>query len=601
MTPKRVPFVTIALVLLLAALPILAFFQYRWLGQVRSAEETRLEQSARRAALQFASDLAGEFSVFRSLFSISSDEVQDEDWSGFVRRYEFWRANTRFPGFVREIFLREGDSGAFRVFTPGEGFSEPMVDAEVVFGDESAGYLLPAYRSTDTLLLVRVDKTYFREAVIPFFAEEHFGTESAHQNFAVEVRDRAEMIYRSEDYPEGASPMQTVGPLDGLRMIAAPALTVREGPRPEERPEDQQSFLLSGLQVEELGTQLEEVPPGADTPAVREWIITARPVEERATSPFAASAGGLQIGVAHVAGSLEAAVARTQTRNLVISFGILIVLGAGLLALFVLYQRAVKLARREREFLASVTHELRTPIAALYSAGENLEAGVVTDPTSVRDYGSLVKRQGSRLRGMVDRVLGYATLVASPGRQRAPAAAEPIDVAALVRRLVEMHRADARGKHIDLSVRAEVGVIGVDGGAVEIIVNNLVGNALRHAHGAGSVEVVLSKSAGNLVLSVEDDGPGVDRKELRFVFEPFFRGRRSAAAQVPGTGVGLSLVKRVAEYHGGTVEYKRGAAGGACFVVTLPVADADPTGAQPPRPQPPRPQPPRPQPEDGAK
>ncbi len=563
MRPKRVHVVAIVLIILLAALPLLAVLQYQWLGHVQRAERTRLEQAARRAALQFAADLAGEFSVVRSLFSIGHEEIDNEDWTGLTRRYQFWLDNTRFPGLVDGIYLSDADGEQFREFGISDGFSQATMSLDEVLGGQSASYLLPAQRFGKTLLVLRVDKVYLRQEVVPFLAAEHFGSGSAHRDFALQIRDHEEVIYQSDNYPTEAKPLHVVGRFDGFRDVTSPPITALRGRLSAAEGDNTASLSVSGIAAEDL-------PPGVDTPAVREWITTARPAEENLN----AAVGGLSIRVTHVAGSLEAAVSQTQTRNLALSFGILAVLGAGLLVLFFLYRRAETLARREREFLASVTHELRTPIAALYSAGENLEAGVVVDHPSVRSYGSLIKKQGARLRGMIDRVLGYATLVATPGRQRAPAACEPVNLNALVERIVDAHRHEADAKHIDLSVYGTTRALPVDASAVEIIVNNLVGNSLRHARGATVVLVAIGESVFGATISVEDDGPGIDQRELRSVFEPFYRGRRSVADQVPGTGVGLSLVKRVVEYHGGTVAYNPGEKGGARFVVTLPVGDA---------------------------
>ena len=116
--------------------------------------------------------------------------------------------------------------------------------------------------------------------------------------------------------------------------------------------------------------------------------------------------GRWQLLIKHRAGSLEAAVTEARRRNLVISFGILLLLAASVGTIIISTGRAQKLARQQVEFVAGVSHELRTPLAVICSAGENLADGVVEAPAQVSQYGALIRNEGRRLTKMVEQGLG---------------------------------------------------------------------------------------------------------------------------------------------------------------------------------------------------
>src|SRR5204862_7705270 len=120
--------------------------------------------------------------------------------------------------------------------------------------------------------------------------------------------------------------------------------------------------------------------------------------------------------VKHRAGSLERAVEQLRKRNLAISFGVLLVLGAGLITLVISSQRARTLGRLQMEFAAGVSHELRTPLAVIRSAAYNLRRGIVHDKEGVEQYASIVQEEARRLSDMVEEVL--LCWEAQSGRQK---------------------------------------------------------------------------------------------------------------------------------------------------------------------------------------
>jgi signal transduction histidine kinase len=231
------------------------------------------------------------------------------------------------------------------------------------------------------------------------------------------------------------------------------------------------------------------------------------------------------------------------------------------------------------QFVAAVSHELRTPLAVICSAGENLSDGVVADSQQVQRYGSLIETEGRRLGDMVERVLHFAGI--SAGTQTRVRAA--VDLAQVVADAVHGVSADAHERGVAVNVRPQGALPSVlgDADALRSAVQNVVGNAVKYSAAGGSVEVAAEAlDAGRVQLRVVDRGIGIDAADLPHIFEPFFRGRRAVDAQVRGTGVGLSVVRHVVQFHGGDVSVESRAGEGTTVTIVLPVAAATDPSAQ---------------------
>jgi signal transduction histidine kinase len=268
-------------------------------------------------------------------------------------------------------------------------------------------------------------------------------------------------------------------------------------------------------------------------------------------------------------------VAAARRRNLAVGFGILLLLGLSVGLLVTVARRAERLARQQVEFVAGVTHELRTPLAVIRSAGENLADGLVADPAQVRSYGGLVRDEGRRLSELVEQVLELAGATSARGAVRRPVSLPKVVAEAL--RSVEIERA-AAGVTVDADVPSDLPPVAGDEAALVRAVHNLLDNAVKYAGEPRWVGVRARAAGGRVELAIEDRGLGIAEQEQALIFEPFFRGEEAVSRQIRGTGLGLSLVRRIVEAHRGSIAVAS-AGVGARFVVTLPVADApEPAG-----------------------
>lgn len=224
-------------------------------------------------------------------------------------------------------------------------------------------------------------------------------------------------------------------------------------------------------------------------------------------------------------------------------------------------RREAKAVERERAFLTGVTHELRTPLAAIRLFGERLAHGR-GDP---REYGSMVAEESERLESLVERVLALP-------HADATLSITTLDPSELVRSAVSLAVARAERRQVTLAAYTpELPDVRWDGEAVRQALQNLLDNAIQHGREGGRVEVRAADTDGFVKLSVSDDGPGIGKRDRKRIFGRFERGATASS----GTGLGLYLVDRVARAHGGRVDLVTEEGPGSTFTRVLPSEPPD--------------------------
>jgi signal transduction histidine kinase len=559
--------------LLLVLLGLLATLQYRWTGEVGEAEKARLSANARSRAERVARDFDREVTRAFLWLQVDPETLKTRDFGRYASRHATWAQRAEHPRLVRDILLVElSPAGDVRVsrFDPGEGRFEATswptgLDPvrrriETLFQGRPEGPRglivddVPALMAPAPSLSPRVaegaqggfgtfhlagisvivlDADFIREQLLPSLASRHFGGEGGlDYNLTVVHRNEpARVVYASD-------------------------------PAAVSRAEDVSAGLLE-LRFDEMSE--EDLA----------WAAPLRrpgPAGERFGGGRGADAGRWRLTATHRVGSLEDIVAAARRRNLALSFGILVLLAASMALIVAATLRARRLAARQMEFVAGVSHELRTPVAVICAAGENLADGIVAAPQQVRRYGATVRDEGRRLAEMVERVLEFAGTYSGRRIYRF----QPVSVQDLLgeARAAAATRAGERGFHIEQTVAPGLPDVRGDAAALRNVLLNLVENAMKYgADGQWlglSATLAILKGRPAVRISVEDRGGGIPAAELSRIFEPFYRGRAAHEGEERGFGLGLSLVKRVVEAHGGVVEAESEPSRGTTFSLTLP-------------------------------
>jgi PAS domain S-box-containing protein len=225
--------------------------------------------------------------------------------------------------------------------------------------------------------------------------------------------------------------------------------------------------------------------------------------------------------------------------------------------------------RRKDEFLATISHELRNPLAAISNAVSVLKETPSGDPTT-QWVTEVVERQIRHLSRVLEDLLDVSRVA----HNKLVLRKEPVALADVIRTAMETcrHDLDAAGHRVTVALAPGV-VLLADAVRIAQVFSNLIGNAARYTRAGGRITIVAERHGGDVVVSVKDNGAGIAPELLPHVFEIFSQGERRFERTGRGLGLGLSLVKGLLELHGGRVEARSDGIGkGTEFVVTLPTA-----------------------------
>ncbi len=232
-----------------------------------------------------------------------------------------------------------------------------------------------------------------------------------------------------------------------------------------------------------------------------------------------------------------------------------------------------RMEKMRRDLVANVSHELRTPLTAVRGAAETLLDGALDNPQYGRHFAELILRQSHRLERLVQDLLELSRLESgeSPPRPR------PINAAELADSVVEAVTDLAEGSGVELERRlpAEPLIFAADARQVEQAVLNLLDNAIKYTGQGGRVSLAMEARGEEVVISVQDTGPGIAAEHLPRLFERFYRVDTNRSREMGGTGLGLAIVKHIAQVHHGRVEVASAPGKGSTFQLILPFVKAE--------------------------
>ena len=240
---------------------------------------------------------------------------------------------------------------------------------------------------------------------------------------------------------------------------------------------------------------------------------------------------------------------KSVRRVLIVLATVIIVVGLVLVWLAILTER--RASRMKSDFIANVSHELKTPLSLIRMFGEMVATGRHKGEEAAREYGGIITRESERLSHLIDNVLDFSRLE----RGKASYHFAEGNLADVVERALDVcrYRVEREKMKLVVDIAADLPAVRMDENEMTLVVLNLVDNAIKHAADGGRVAVTLARASGFVTLAVRDFGPGIAREEHPRVFERFYRSQSTRERNVRGSGIGLALVKHIAEAHGGRV------------------------------------------------
>jgi two-component system phosphate regulon sensor histidine kinase PhoR len=238
----------------------------------------------------------------------------------------------------------------------------------------------------------------------------------------------------------------------------------------------------------------------------------------------------------------------------------------GALGVFFDITRTERLELVRQEFLSNVSHELRTPLTAIIAFVETLETGAMEDPESCNRFLSIIRKNASRMHGLIDDILELTAI--EGGNVQLKAA--PVALHALVQDVCASLAAKASAQNVTLKNDVSPGVmVHADVRRLEQMLTNLIDNGVKFSRENGTVTITHEVGSRDKIL-VQDNGDGIPAQHLERLFERFYRVDRARSRDMGGTGLGLAIVKHLALLHGGEVTVTSELGKGSTFIIHLP-------------------------------
>jgi two-component system phosphate regulon sensor histidine kinase PhoR len=278
---------------------------------------------------------------------------------------------------------------------------------------------------------------------------------------------------------------------------------------------------------------------------------------------------GYYLGISLKGATLDDLVKSRTTTTITVLILLICVFGAGIIFLYRNIRREIHLSQSKSEFVSNVSHEIRTPLSLIGMFAETLETGRVTSEEKKQEYYSIISKETSRLSRIVNRILNFSQLEASKKRF----SFEPIQLNDLYRTIQEtyFHHVQDKGFTLKFEPSEDLGLIQGDREAISEAIINLLDNAVKYSNEKKHITVKTGRDFNFRYIEVTDQGIGIAKKHHSEIFEQFFRAPAGDIHTTKGSGLGLTLVKKIMEAHHGQVTVDSSPGKGSTFRLKFPV------------------------------
>lgn len=612
---------------MVALLAIVAVLQYRWTMEVTEATDARIGSDLQSLMMDWHFDFYRELSAICVALQVGPDSGARDNWQDYLQRYRMWSRSTNYEStsqsinsganFVQNVYIWETsrernprllrlnpqantiDGGSIpaglgpllarleersssvavalrawelsvaegKAQRPNERRRSPSTDSQR--SDPITGWqfdpVVPAIvhpiihqrnvsdQVVNTIaggrvdwIVVLLDLQTLQERTLPDLTRRYFATRQG-PGYKVTIAagtDPRRVVYSSDPYE-----LKDQANADATMNIF--------GPAPESGGDH-------SWQVFTTGNSLKSA----------EWHGFSGPVWFH-TIEYIAGQDPWVLILQHRNGPLEAVVREVRLRNTMIGGIVLVLLTVDMGLIVIASRRAHNLAKLQLNFVASVSHELLTPLAAIYCTGQNATDGLIQTQPDMMEHGSIITGQARQLIDMVKQIL----LFASADRGTNHYSLRPIEVLEIlqcVRKNVAV-LVEGAGFTVEQDVPPGLPLVFGDLSALSHCLQNLIVNAVKYSGQSRWIGIFASlhetKSGSREVrISVQDRGVGISSSDLPHIFDEFYRSPKAMDAQIHGTGLGLAVARRIAEAMGGRLSVTSEVGLGSAFILHLPVA-----------------------------
>ena len=581
--------------------------QYNWLRQASEAERGQMQKRLEMNTRSFAEDFNREIQAAYFNFQMDADAWEAANWAEFNERYDYWKGRTEYPELISDlVYVGKEPEKMLRYDLAKRTFEAADLPAEIAslrakfenddsfkpFYEDAYALVMPVHtaeRKIERVLLQRtqdgeppmirhlperqgylvimLNKDVISRRILPDLARKYFGE----GDFRLAVKNRAEPpVFETAGNLSGSdadSPLFNLAPDNFIFFSDRGMFTGTE----------RRTGVVLNQRIESHTFSRSETRPDGNTSStfkieVKPGSVSGERTKTR-TSVVATRNNGDDpwvLNVQHNSGSIDSFISGERNRSFAIGLGVYLLLVGAIMAIVLSALKSKRFAQKQIDFVSSVSHEFRTPLAVIYSASENLADGVTKDEEQVTRYGNLIKGEGKKLSSMVEQILEFAG--ARSGRKKYNF--KRTDISEVTKgALAEcVPLLEEKGFAVEAAIADDLPVVNADAEAISSAIQNLIQNSVKYSNGARWIGITAANGDGKVRISIADRGIGVSANDLRHIFEPFYRAKDVVDAQIRGNGLGLALVKEIAEAHGGNVMAKSEPGKGSEFTIEIPQA-----------------------------
>jgi len=244
---------------------------------------------------------------------------------------------------------------------------------------------------------------------------------------------------------------------------------------------------------------------------------------------------------------------------------------AGTAATLAVLYREAEVARLQTDFVNKVSHDLRTPLTSIRMFVETLQLGRISDPARQSEALEIIADETARLSSLINRLLDWARM--ESGRRSYQLRRQRVD--GIVDAALQAFEPQRLAGNVEVTRSVEAGLpeVWADAQALTEALLNLLNNAHKYTGREKRIALIARKQGGAVLLTVQDNGPGIARREQKRIFDKFYRGEDPVTREIEGTGLGLAMVKHIVGAHAGKVSVESELGKGAAFTIALPAAE----------------------------